>query len=359
MSKAELANNTDVQDRSVCYGSLGEFLRMLGWVSLYSTSIGVLLYVLGLSEPLSFSIGVSLVIGWCIGSAHWIIEPLIQSRIGLVGSSAVATAVGLGIAIGLITIYVNQNQIRLEQLNLGSAIIALFFGVLGSVVFTNLSRLLRMREELSAAEVQRLAAERALVDAQLKTLQAQIEPHFLFNTLSTAMSLIHTQPNAAEEVLQQLTRLLRNSLSRTREQNTTLDQELSLVKAYLRINQIRMGARLKFEICCAPELAGASLPPLLVQPLVENAITHGLEPCEAGGSVVVAVSSERDVLRVTISDTGLGLEQAGSSGGTGTGLANVRERLRSLYGEHASLRITPNQPSGAIAVLSLPLDGDD
>ena len=212
-----------------------------------------------------------------------------------------------------------------------------------------------MRNELSRAELEQSETERQLTDAKLKTLQAQIEPHFLFNTLSNAMGLIHSDPHAAEETLQELTTLLRHSLSRTRTESTTLQQEFDLVRAYLRINQIRMGKRLNFEVTSEPELDQQTLPPLLVQPLVENAISHGLEPSETGGTVCVHAKAQNNELHIEVRDTGLGLEADTGTAGSGTGLANVRARLHSLYGQNARLRLLPNSPAGVVAQLILPL----
>jgi sensor histidine kinase YesM len=187
-------------------------------------------------------------------------------------------------------------------------------------------------------------------------LQAQIEPHFLFNTLSNIAGLIHQDPAAAEQTLLNLTTLLRSSLKRTREDATTLAEELEIAQAYLEINAIRMQGRLSYHIRCDPQLSSLPLPPLLVQPLIENAIKHGIDPKEEGGSIDVSARIEDNEVHIDITDTGAGIEANQPTAGTGTGLKNVRERLRVLYGDRGDLTLTDNQPHGMIATLVLPLD---
>ena len=231
-------------------------------------------------------------------------------------------------------------------------LLALFFGVLGTIIFNTLGRAQRMEDALAQAEIQRLQQERQLSEERLKTLQAQIEPHFLFNTLANVVGLVRTDPSAAEETLRQLTELLRNSLSRTRERSTTLGQELDLVQAYLRIQQVRMGDRLRFEVQAPDELRHLPLPPLLVQPLVENAVLHGIEPSESGGEVMVSARLQEGFLSVEVRDNGKGMNPQQPPG---TGLANVRQRLRSLFGAEADLRLLEHSPRGVLAALRLPM----
>ncbi len=339
--------------------SVTYLLSSFFWTSVFCLAIAILLWVLEISRPFWLSAGIAFCIGWTIFIAQIVLCPLLEKRIGMLAASALATALGLIIAIGLVSIFFSQSGFAFVGLDPGAAALALFFGVLGSVVFTNMYRVHEMREALSTAELAQLNTQRRLTESKLKTLQAQIEPHFLFNTLSTAMGLIRTDPAAAEETLQQLTTLLRNSLGRTRESDTTLGQELELVRAYLRIQQIRMGSRLQFEVSCPTALSGLSLSPLLVQPLVENSLTHGLEPAERGGTITVAVDqipASNDLLRITVADTGLGLNENPATAGNGAGLANVRERLRSMYGTSARLQLSPNTPEGVIATLQIPLN---
>lgn len=329
-------------------------LSTLGWTTVFCLAIAVLLWVLGVSESFGSSLGISLWIGWSILGVNVFGGPALERRFGAVSASALATALGLVVAFSFFAFYFSQAQRSLDTLDWSSIALALFFGVLGTIVFTNLARVYEMREDLAKAEAQHQATERQLAQAQLKTLQAQIEPHFLFNTLSAAMGLIRTDPAAAEETLQQLTTLLRNSLSRTRTSHTSLGEEFVLLRAYLKIASIRMGERLDYTVQHEPGLEDAQLPPMLVQPLVENALTHGLEPAEAGGHVSISAQQTAGTLEIVITDTGLGLQDAPATQGNNTGLRNVRDRLQSLFGEEASLRLTANSPTGVIATLRLP-----
>ncbi|UXY16612.1 histidine kinase [Chitiniphilus purpureus] len=212
-----------------------------------------------------------------------------------------------------------------------------------------------------AAEQRRVAeARQTETAAQLALLQAQIEPHFLFNTLANVHSLIVQDPPLAQTMLDHLNSYLRVSLGRTRRLRATLGDELQLVGALLAIAQIRLPARLGYRIEVPAVLQGAVLPPLLLQPLVENALRHGIEAAVAGGEVTVRGERVGDGrLRLTVSDTGPGLAATPATGlptTSGIGLANVRQRLASLYGEHARLALYPNVPHGVVAELLLPYE---
>ncbi|MFN0159958.1 MAG: sensor histidine kinase [Burkholderiales bacterium] len=204
------------------------------------------------------------------------------------------------------------------------------------------------------------AAEKLATEARLKLLTAQIEPHFLFNTLANLQVLIGADPARAQKMLTHLDRYLRASLAATRSGETTLAEEFALARAYLEILAVRMGSRLAFELDLPAQLGSIRLPPMLLQPLIENAIRHGLEPKVAGGSVRVAARRDADVLVVTIDDDGLGLVQPASNStdaGGGVGLANVRERLAAAFGNKASLALE-SQGSGVRATLRLPASAE-
>jgi two-component system LytT family sensor kinase len=186
-----------------------------------------------------------------------------------------------------------------------------------------------------------LAAERLLKaksEAELAALQARINPHFLFNTLNSIAALIGDDPAKAEQVLGQLSSLMRYTLHSHRSGVVSVDDELIIVRGYLEIEAVRLGDRLQYEIDVEPALRSAELPVLLLQPLVENAIKHGIAPKIAGGRVSVRGWREGEVMLFAISDDGDGDEHA--TGGTGEGLANVRQRLETLYGDRASVTLT-------------------
>ena len=218
----------------------------------------------------------------------------------------------------------------------------------------------RITRAETAAAIEKANAEataRQALQAQLQLLQAQIEPHMLFNTLANLQGMIAIDPDAAQRMLDQLIQYLRATLSSSRASSTTLGQEFALMEAYLGLMAVRMGARLGFTLDLPAALRGASLPPMLLQPMVENAIIHGLEPKIDGGHITVSASSADGVLVVAVSDTGLGLEAASAKpGGTHVGVANTRDRLHALYGARAGLALEPNLPHGACARLTLPLD---
>jgi len=203
------------------------------------------------------------------------------------------------------------------------------------------------------------AKEKALAqqaaESQLRMLQAQIEPHFLFNTLANVQSLIASDAPRAQLMLESFTDYLRASLGQMRVGDSTLEAELETARNYLQLMQIRMGSRLVFSIEACGEARKAMLPPLLLQPLVENAVHHGLEPKVDGGAVRLCATIREGQLEIRVEDDGLGLEHARRPvrAGSGIALANIRARLHTRYGPQASLALAP-LAEGTRACLSLP-----
>lgn len=232
-----------------------------------------------------------------------------------------------------------------------TAATALIFGVLAIWHFHDEARMLEARAEAEAERLRRIEQEALAARTQLALLQAQIEPHFLFNTLSNVVGLIDTDAPAARQMLLDLSSLLRTSLARTRRPIVTLGEELDLLRAYLGIMAVRMGARLNWQIDAPAELLGARLPPLLVQPLVENAIRHGLEPKAGHGHLSIGCRRNGGMLDIEVRDDGLGFK---ADIADGTGLANVRQRLLAACGPEASLTLAANPGGGVIAHLHLP-----
>jgi len=230
----------------------------------------------------------------------------------------------------------------------------MLWGVFSLLFWRFYSDRARIAEAESQRAVERARAERLerqALDAQLRTLQAQIEPHFLFNTLANVVSLVDAQPADAKRMLERLIELLRGSLSASRAQHATLGQEVDLVRAYLDILAIRMAGRLRVEIDVPAPLRGRSLAPMLLQPLVENAIQHGLEPTIEGGRVRVAAAEREGVLEIMVEDDGAGFGDITRGGGVG--LANLRERLAAMYGGAARMSIEDARP-GTRVRLALP-----
>ncbi len=229
----------------------------------------------------------------------------------------------------------------------GTLITFLFCGAL----FSGLS-LWRMRAQLRAQK-----AQSQLSDAQLRLLQAQIEPHFLFNTLANVQGLIDYEPAQAKRMLDAFTDYLRASLLQMRAQDVSLRQELELVSSYLTVMQCRMGERLRTQLEVPEALLEARIPPLLLQPLVENAVHHGLEPQLAGGLLKLSAQAQGAGLCIEIADNGIGLARSRLRPRKGHGMAlqNIRERLQAIYGSGASLELLDApQGSGTLARLTLP-----
>lgn len=198
--------------------------------------------------------------------------------------------------------------------------------------------------------------EKNLLQSQLRILQSQLEPHFLFNTLANVQALIDSRPDAARQMLQSLTALLRANLSQVRSETSNLEQELELIRAYLNIQQIRMGERLQWQIECPVALLKWALPPLLLQPLVENAIRHGLEPKPEGGHLILSVEAFDQGITITLEDSGQGFQasQQPSTADQGLGLNTLRQRLLLFYGDQARLDITLPVKGGSRITLFLP-----
>jgi signal transduction histidine kinase len=218
----------------------------------------------------------------------------------------------------------------------------------------SIARMVADRRRAELAESKQTAAEKELADARLKLLQAQVEPHFLYNTLANAQLLTRSDPARADKMLGELISYLRCSLPRADAGPSTLSDEVERSKAYLELMKIRMGERLKVEVDVAEDAATVALPSMILQTLVENAIKHGLEPKPGGGTIWIRGKIMDDKLEVQVADDGKGFGNATS--GSGIGLKNAKERLRMAYGEAASLGIAPNYPCGVTATVRVPLN---
>jgi len=272
-------------------------------------------------------------------NVHFFAVPL-GSVAGIFIGSALA-------GVSLIDLFANHPQVIIV-----SFAAALVFGTIVSYYFYARGALMQSQAALQAENVKRLEQTQRLTHTELKLLQAQIEPHFLFNTLSNVASLIETDPRDARRMLEHFTDYLRAGLQRTRAHDTTLADELAVITAYLEIQAMRMGKRLRYHIDVPDDLRALALPPLLIQPLVENAVKHGLEPKLDGGTVQVSARRAHDTLTIDVIDTGLGLR---AEHPTGIGLNNIRERLRALYGERGSIVILDRAPSGVEVRLTFPI----
>ncbi|MCY3565818.1 MAG: histidine kinase, partial [Gammaproteobacteria bacterium] len=330
------------------------FITRFLQVGLFSTAIAVLIWWLIEFGDFLPVLLVSLSIGWSVHLAFVLAHDWLSGRIG--PWLAPIPIVALGLAAGLVVggALVGNHPLYFFTQSFATLGLALFFGITGSLIFYTRERLFRISQQLAKAELRESQQQKLLTETELKLLQAQIEPHFLFNTLSNIAQLIPGNPELAGKTLDNLTTLLRASLARTRTGETTLGQEIEFAAAYLAIQATRMQGRLRYEIDLPGELRDIPLPPLLVQPLLENAVTHGIEPLSAGGEVSFTARKTGDELILGVHDTGAGISETGANGGTG--LRNVRDRLRLRYGPKASLALPPANPHGINAIISIPLE---
>jgi sensor histidine kinase YesM len=208
---------------------------------------------------------------------------------------------------------------------------------------------------LMRAQIDDVAADARLRDARLRMLQAQLAPHFLFNTLANVRRLAQTDRREAASMLGDLVEYFSVTLSRRDDPWSTLGDEARLVDAYLRIHRIRMGARLAYAIEVPEDLGPAHVPSMILLTLVENAVKHGINPLAEGGFVRMRGERRGDTLRIEVADNGRGLTL---TEGHGMGLANIRARLSMLYGDRADLALQPGEPRGLVASVLLPFSAE-
>jgi two-component system LytT family sensor kinase len=263
---------------------------------------------------------------------------------GLIGTEA-----GLGI------LYVASGETipaashgRALLLNL---VLAVVFGSIAVLYFSLRARAERLATTVKEKELNEERLTRLKTKAELEALQTKINPHFLFNTLNSIASLISENPKAAEETVEKLSELFRFSLRHAEKNTVTLAEELDLIRVYLQIEKVRLGDRLQYEVKCEERLREVELPAMLIQPLVENSIKHGIAPAVGGGTILVDAKESNGMCVVTVRDSGRGFQI--SSDPNGFGLRSIQERLRLKYGEKASLRTVQN--GNTEFVISIPL----
>lgn len=216
------------------------------------------------------------------------------------------------------------------------------------------------REQLANEAAERSEAQRLAAESQLRMLRAQLEPHMLFNTLANLRSLVGDDPQQAEVMIDRLIVYLRSALAASRTESTTLIREFTQLRAYLDIMSVRMGPRLIYRLELPADLEHISIPPMLLQPLVENAIRHGVEPKVGSGTIEVIAQRTATGIEIAVKDSGIGLppdhEPSPSSDGTSSsyGLLHVRQRLAVIYAGRASLVLSRREPSGVSVVVNIP-----
>jgi len=232
-------------------------------------------------------------------------------------------------------------------------VFGIVFGVPISYFFSSREKIIESEKQIQKEKIKRLTMEKEAAMTTLRLLQAQIEPHFLFNTLANVISLFDIDIEKSRQMLINLNEYLRISLQRTRQEMITLAQELDLTRKYLEIFKIRMGNRLSYEINDKTNKSDFAFPPLIIQPLVENSIKYGIEPSISGGAITIDCTIDENILEIMITDTGKGLDEDASK--AGIGINNVSQRLENIYGSSASLILKQNNPTGIKVIIRVPL----
>ena len=321
------------------FASRHDLWRLLGWNFVIAQSIGLTIHLL-------FDLG-----GFFIGRDRIAGFSTRARVLFFAGIPIVGCLIGYWIGLTLLGVDVARIVQGAPRVVIAIVTVSIIFSTFWYRFLSGKARLAHAEAESARERARVVELERQAIDAQLRSLQAQIEPHFLFNTLANVVSLIDSAPDSARRMLERLIDLLRASLAASRSERTTLGQEVALVAAYLDILRIRMGERLSYAIDVPPDLMKTHIPPLSLQPLVENAVKHGLEPKLEGGRVTVTAQTTKDALHLAVEDDGLGFSSVGSAG---VGLTNLRDRIASLYGERAHLAVEA-LPRGTRVKLTLPL----
>jgi two-component sensor histidine kinase len=333
---------------------------MLGWprvrVALIASTVIGLLLRLGSVMPTPIVVGRTMVVGLCALLAFGLLERW-PARLPASPPRWVLQLVAIVVVVpfsALLAYWLTTGghpQLATDRGRLMGYVALTFAGFLFApwIAFAALVRQRDdfARDQATAFAFERSELERKALDARFRLLQAQVEPHFLFNTLANVQALVEAGAPQAAKVLQSLIDYLRAAVPRLHEPSTTLGQELQLVRAYLEVMHMRMPDRLTFDIRAEESLLSVQCPPMTLLPLVENAVRHGIDPSEVGGIISVAARRHSDRCLVSVTDTGVGLKPMGA--GLGTGLATLRERLQLAFGADALLALSEVAPHGVRA----------
>jgi signal transduction histidine kinase len=319
------------------------------------------------------SLGLNLLYSQCIGLAIWGLidlgrlaltpdEPRQWRRLfGIVPVGVVLGYLGGTLAGDTLLGKPGQGMAVLQSgQGLGLLLMSLAVGAVCTYYFMSQARLASVREEAARASAQAEAAQRQAAESQLKLLQTQLEPHMLFNTLANLRALVSLDPARAQTMLDHLIAYLRATLGASRATLHPLQHEFDRLADYLALMAVRMGPRLSYQLDLPAELAQMPVPPLLLQPLVENSIRHGLEPKLDGGHITVQAGRQGSQLVLTVSDTGLGCPPSppppATPGAGGFGLAQVRERLHTCYGDQSAMEIVAIPTGGTRVSVHFPIE---
>ena len=314
----------------------------------------------GITNPFPDLLVSGQVVGFSIMLAVSAAGNLALTRVSRPVAQLLAVVLGSFVGTVLVVIVKGRNPMAvLTEMEAASRftvtmVLGVIFGGLVTAYFIFREREAQAHALLHKAEAEKQLIAKQMVEAQLALMQAQVEPHFLFNTLANVRFLVESEPPAALRMLDHLIEYLKAALPQMREASSTLGREVELTRAYLNIVQIRMGARLRFDFNVPEELRERAFPPSMAITLVENAVRHGIETCCDCGDITVSAAADGGTLRLTVADTGEGMK---AETGHGIGLLNLRTRLRELFGDAGRLLIETNAPRGVRATIEIPDTG--
>ena len=324
-------------------------MRNVALNTVFCFAIALFLTAIGVGGTFIQNLTISLAIGFSCLGVGIIAHPML-SQVPFPGKIVtIVIVVAIGSFVGTHVGFYLINDPALSEGKQGISMIqAMTIGLLFGAI---ISYFFHSRMAMAESELVRAKQERQLAEAELKLLQAQIEPHFLFNTLANVRSLVDSDPAKAGVMLDDFNHYLRASLSHSRSSVSTIEREMEFIRAYLDIQSVRMGERLEYSITAQEGLGNKPFPVMLIQPLVENAVKHGLEPKVDGGRIDVKFYIENGTMRIDVADTGIGLPDAVNES---VGLGNVKARLRSIYGEKGKLELCSN--GRTIASITVPAE---
>jgi sensor histidine kinase YesM len=330
-------------------------IKLLFYTFVFNTLIAIFLTAIkfGAGFPINFIISqcIGLSICTCVSITHYFFDnagPILKA---ILVAAALTAGTVCGSYLGSFVSGLSPSILFEKHSLLQFLFLGVMFGSIITYFFSSREQIAESQAQAQEEKIKRLTSEKKAAEANLKLLQAQIEPHFLFNTLSNVLSLLDTNSDKGKSMLVDFIQYLRASLSKIREQKATLGQEMEMIQAYLNIFKVRMGDRLHYKIDLPEKLKANTFPPMLIQPLVENAIKHGLEPKVDGGEIFISGKANDGRLRLEVVDTGDGFKGGKN---IGMGLSNIRERLQSIYGKSGRLILEENQPHGLKATIEVP-----
>jgi len=348
--------------RFVLFTSIS-FTRQLLMVMLFNAIVALIIYRLVAEAEFIFNLIISELIGLSVFSclhAVYRIRFYYSKRnntrfsftlLALVLGSIMGVLFASTFVILMIDISAADFMIKHYDNIIQNVLFGLIFGAVIIHYLMSHESLSKATSELQKHKLSIVENEKTIIESQLKLLQSQIEPHFLFNTLSNIIGLIDREPARSKIMLESLTHYLRATVDYTRRDSAVIEDEIKMISAYLDIFKERMGARLQYEIDVDQELYNLPLSPMLLQPIVENAIKHGLEPKLEGGFIQITGNYNNNKIIFNIEDNGCGIEQ---ESGDGVGLTNVQQRLKAMYGDRAAITLQNIKPRGLRVSIEIP-----